>query len=228
MTGCKWIFSSYTPSSENQRVKIVDGSLSVIAGIGKIVISTTITLTRVLHGPKLSYNLLSISKITKDLNCVVNFSQSTCVFQDLISGRKIGSAKEYEGLYYFEKDILVKGQAQTVSCNSLSRKQEVLLWHCRLGHPSFPYLQHLFPSLFENKDFFQCEVCQVAKHKQASFPSQNYKASTPFALIHSNVWGPFQIHGISNKRWFVTFIDDHIRICWVYLLKEKSEVEKTF
>ena len=29
-------------------------------------------------------------------------------------------------------------------------------------------------------------------------------------------------------QWFITFIDDHSRVCWVYLLKDKSNVEQTF
>lgn len=31
-----------------------------------------------------------------------------------------------------------------------------------------------------------------------------------------------------KKKWFVTFIDDHTRVSWVYLLEKKSEVEKCF
>ena len=31
-----------------------------------------------------------------------------------------------------------------------------------------------------------------------------------------------------GAKWFITFIDDRSRICWVYLLKEKSEVFQTF
>jgi IS30 family transposase len=31
-----------------------------------------------------------------------------------------------------------------------------------------------------------------------------------------------------GKRWFVTFIDNHTRLCWIYLMHEKSEVEKIF
>ncbi len=40
--------------------------------------------------------------------------------------------------------------------------------------------------------------------------------------------GPSRIPTLSGKKWFVTFIDDHTRVSWVYLLKEKSEVEHVF
>ena len=52
--------------------------------------------------------------------------------------------------------------------------------------------------------------------------------SKPFYLIHSDVWGPSKVTTISEKRWFVTFIDDYTRVCWVYLLREKSEVAEIF
>ena len=75
----KKLFTLYVPSPQNHRVKIVDRSHSMVTGIGTIEISHNITLKAVLHVPKLSCNLLSISKITKDLNCVVNFSPSICI-----------------------------------------------------------------------------------------------------------------------------------------------------
>ena len=30
------------------------------------------------------------------------------------------------------------------------------------------------------------------------------------------------------KKWFITFMDDHIRLCWVYLLTDKNEVRSVF
>lgn len=33
---------------------------------------------------------------------------------------------------------------------------------------------------------------------------------------------------IAHTGWFITFIDDHNRVCWVYLLKEKYEVRSLF
>ena len=47
-------------------------------------------------------------------------------------------------------------------------------------------------------------------------------------MIHSDVWGPSKIITLSGKKWFVTFIDDHTRLCWIYLMSDKSEVETIF
>ena len=30
------------------------------------------------------------------------------------------------------------------------------------------------------------------------------------------------------KKRFISFIDDHIRVCWVYLLRDKSEIAQIF
>ena len=103
-----------------------------------------------------------------------------------------------------------------------------MLLHYRLGHPNFPYMKFLFPSLFKNNDKFQCEICQLAKHTRVFFPPLPYRASKPFVLIHSDIWGPSRISSTTNKNWFITFTDDHTRVCWVYLLKEKSEVKDIF
>ena len=68
----------------------------------------------------------------------------------------------------------------------------------------------------------------MAEQHQVLYSPNPYQPSTPFSLIHSDVWGPSRISSISNKKWFVTFIDDHTRLSLVYLLKEKSEVEDIF
>jgi hypothetical protein len=47
--------------------------------------------------------------------------------------------------------------------------------------------------------------------------------------IHSDLWGPSQISSKGNdSRYILTFIDDFSRKIWIYFLKEKSQVFKTF
>ena len=90
-----------------------------------------------------------------------------------------------------------------------------MVWHCRLGHPSFSYLKHLFSALFKkvNPLSFQCESCLLAKSQRKSYIQKPYQASKPFYLFHSDVWGPSKVTTVSGKKWFVTFIDDHTRLC---------------
>ena len=54
------------------------------------------------------------------------------------------------------------------------------------------------------------------------------KSTVPFAIIHSDVWGPAPISTPLGARWFVTFIDDYTRMTWISLLKNKGEVCATF
>ncbi|RVW63341.1 Retrovirus-related Pol polyprotein from transposon RE1 [Vitis vinifera] len=69
---------------------------------------------------------------------------------------------------------------------------------------------------------------KFAKHTRTVYPQIPYKPSTVFSLVHSDVWGPSRIKNISGTRWFVTFVDDHTRVTWVFLMKEKSEVGHIF
>ena len=47
-------------------------------------------------------------------------------------------------------------------------------------------------------------------------------------MIHSDIWGPSRIKNVTGTRWFVSFIDDHTRLTWVFLMKEKSETGQIF
>ena len=75
---------------------------------------------------------------------------------------------------------------------------------------------------------FQCEVCELAKHHHASFPKSKYKSPIPFTLIHNDLWGPSRTPNRTHKKWFITFIDDHTRPCWVYLLTDKTKIRSVF
>lgn len=105
-----------------------------------------------------------------------------------------------------------------------------MLWHYRLGHPNFLHLQKLVPSLFSNKSPKSVSVwnLSIRKHARNSYSIRPYKKSHPFSIIHSDVWGPSCIKNITGICWFALFVDDHTRITWVFLMKEKSEVGQIF
>lgn len=68
MTGSSKKLSSYTPRSGKGRVCIADGSYAPIMGSGAIS-CTPMSLSHVLHVPNFPVDLLSVSSITKELNC---------------------------------------------------------------------------------------------------------------------------------------------------------------
>jgi len=236
MTGDATLLNEYNQCTNNSTVCIADGSSSQVKGTGLSRLLRDMILNSILHVPNLDCNLLSISKLTRDLNCVAKFFPHLCIFQDLDMGKKIGSAKMCSGLYLLKNEIPLRRQTQNRSYVSskgqsalnfyVNKDSEVLLWHYRLGHPNFMYLERLFPSFFSNKSSqsFKCEICQLSKHVRSSYPTISYKPSHPFAMIHNDVWGPSQVYNMTGTRWFISFVDDHTRLTWLFLMKEKSEV----
>ena len=66
--------------------------------------------------PDFLVNLLSISAITKVLNCFVTFFSFHCIFQDLQTERRISLGREYRhGVYMLVRNEILHGLAFVVS-----------------------------------------------------------------------------------------------------------------
>lgn len=155
MSGSSNLFSEYNPSSGQEKVCIVDGTMSSVSGKGSIHATSSLPLSSVFHVPNFGVNLLSLSRVTCDLNCSVTFFPDHCLFQDLITRKRIGSGREEHGLYILDQT----NKLTHLSLQLPSTKEDIWLWHRRLGHLSFLLFKHLFPSVFEtnNVSDFQCE-----------------------------------------------------------------------
>jgi len=67
------------------------------------------------------------------------------------------------------------------------------LLHAQLGNPSLAKMQQLVPSLSKLSSL-SYESCLLGKHSRNSFPSSvSQRASSPFALVHSDIWGPSRL-----------------------------------
>ena len=187
---------------------------------GPVTISPSLRLKNCLLIPSLSHKLLSISQLTRELNCTVLMTSSDCIVQDARTGKIIGHGTERDGLYYVDETT----QKGHTSLAHRSYDHQLWTWHRRLGHPSLGYLKRLFPSFSNCNVPLDCEACVFAKsHKQSYYPSSNH-SSEPFCLIHSDVWGPAPESNKQHFSYFISFIDDCTRMCWVYFLKHRSEV----
>jgi len=102
------------------------------------------------------------------------------------------------------------------------------LLHAQLGHLSLAKMQQLVPSLSKLSSL-SCESCLLGKYSHNSFPSSvSQRASSPFALVHSNIWGPSRVKSNLGFQYFVTFIDDYSRCTWLFLMKNHSELFSIF
>jgi len=69
--------------------------------------------------------------------------------------------------------------------------------------------------------------CQLGKSKQLPFSDSLRESTTPLELIHSDVWSTFT-PSLSGCRYYVIFIDDYTRFCWLSSISHKSNVYSTF
>ena len=75
--GNKNLFSSLTITSHLPMITLANGSQTMAKGVGSACPLPSIPLTYVLYVPNCPFNLISISKLTRDLNCLITFSDNS-------------------------------------------------------------------------------------------------------------------------------------------------------
>uniref|UniRef100_M1AYP9 Uncharacterized protein n=1 Tax=Solanum tuberosum TaxID=4113 RepID=M1AYP9_SOLTU len=80
-------------------VTLTDGSKIILEGIGIAHPLPSIPLKSAFFAPACPYNLLSISKLTKNRKCVVINLGDSVLMQDRSTGQIIGKGHESQGLY---------------------------------------------------------------------------------------------------------------------------------
>ena len=123
-----------------------------------------------------------------------------------------------DGLYYLQP---------TPTASFATTQPSFDIWHWRLGHPSPPRLRSItaLDSSVSMSNKHQCDICPMAKHSRPSFPTRSTLTTSPFELIHCDIWGSFFVPSNSCARYFLTIVDDFTRCTWVYLMQHKSETK---
>eukprot|EP00253_Pinus_taeda_P009941 PITA_09941 len=73
-----------------------------------------------------------------------------------------------------------------------------------------------------------CKSCQFGKQTRTNFPEKEGSASRPLELVHTNVCGPSRKRSPRGEEYFILFIDDFSRMCWIGLMKHKDESFEKF
>ena len=127
-----------------------------------------------------------------------------------------------------DKDKVVK-----IDVNIAERDSSIELWHKRLGHMSETGLHSL-----AHKDFLPklkgmtlrpCVDCLAGKQHRIAFCTSTipHCAKNILDLVHTDVCSMIE-SSLSGALYFVTFIDDHSRKVFAYVLKNKFQVLDAF
>ncbi|MCO5548699.1 hypothetical protein L7F22_002158 [Adiantum nelumboides] len=238
ITSRKDLFSSLDAAPAGKKVTCANNASYPIKGVGKILITisdgSNLCLPDVLYVPGIKKNLLSVSSLAKNGLRVI-FEDDRCIVRDRENGYSLITTGTLEnGLF-----VLDRYEKQIQACIAETKTQamqDAELWHARFGHVGYGSLMTLQHhsmvhdlSLLEMPPRHVCEGCVLGKmHRFAFSQDGSVRATRKLQLVHSDVCGPMRTPSVGNSLYFVTFIDDFSRFCWVYPLKEKSDVFAVF
>ena len=195
------------------KMKMFDGAVRTIQGVR--------------HVEGMKKNLLSLGQFD-DLGCrmesergIMKIVRGALV---IMKGEKIAAK-----LYVVKGETLLEGEASVAS--SSCGENLTMIWHQKLGHMSEQGMkiladQKLLPGLAKVSLPF-CEQCVTSKQHRLKFNLSNSRSKDILELVHSDVWQA-PVKSIGGASYFVSFIDDFSRRCWVYPIKNKSDVFQTF
>ena len=148
-----------------------------------------------LYVPDFPFNLISISKLTRDLHCVLTFSHNSITLQDRRTRKTIVIGQESQGLFHLSSPL----------CSTVCTSTEApLLLHNCLSHSSLYKFQKLVPHC-SNLSSHECESCQLGKHTRVSFPKHlDPMTKSHFEFVHTNVWDPSNYTSTLGFCYFVT------------------------
>ena len=162
-------------------ITLTNGSQTMAKGISLGCPFPFVPLTPVFFVLDCPFNLISISKLTRDLNCLITFSDNFVTLQDQSTGRTIGIGREFQDLFH------LNSPSSSTACTSMDTP---LLIHRYLGHLNISKFRIMVPH-FSSLSLIKCESYQLGNHTRVPFPKRlDQRIKTPFELVHIDVWGP--------------------------------------
>uniref|UniRef100_A0AAV1UA25 Integrase catalytic domain-containing protein n=1 Tax=Peronospora matthiolae TaxID=2874970 RepID=A0AAV1UA25_9STRA len=199
-------------------VHLADDGVVQAVGKGDIIMSMRTkhgvkkgVLTGVWHIPKLTRNLFSVGRFTKDI-VPVTFESDGCFAQSKSVKWQLATCKG-KGLFKLCVTPLMLDEAKVSSSTDPIVKKGY-----GIGINSTSVQQ-----------WEMCQGCALGKQTRVSFmPKSPESAKKMLEVIHSGVCGPMQTASLGGSRYFVTFIDEYSHFSVVFLLKNKSKVASEF
>ncbi|GJV41102.1 zinc finger, CCHC-type containing protein [Tanacetum coccineum] len=220
-------FKTYESLNGGSILHMGNESTTLVHGHGcvdfKFSFGKIVSLFNVLHVPNIRKNLVSSSVL------------NNCSYKQVIESNKKKLSKHgvFIGFGYLSNQMFrlnIVNDNIASAFMSTSKLNDSILWHARLGHVHFKRMQDMSKdeliTAFD-MDTEKCKTCML--NKITKKPFQNVKRETKVLdLIHSDLCNLHATPSMGNKKYFVTFVDDASRFCYVYLLHSKDEALDKF
>ena len=230
--GDKNLFSEFKQIIDGEQLYMGNSSASNVEGKGNVMLKftsgKTITLTDVLYVPEIRKNLVSGPMLSKKGFKLVFESDRFILTK---AGMYVGKGYLADGL--FKLNVMVTNALNNNNNNASTYIVDSFnLWHARLGHVNKRSIHrmvnlNLLPK-FDINMHEKCEVCSESKFARQSFKSIQERSNELLSLIHSDLCDFKTIPTRGGKNYFITFIDDCSKYCYVYLLHSKDEALNMF
>ena len=181
-------------------------------------------LKDVMHVTGLKNNLVLVAML-EDRGYDVVFSDGKYFLRHKKMGQNKRIGIRVKNLYKLEVDgcIAMVGKEE-----ELVSQDEGELWHRRLGHihhGALKILQHISTGLPKGTlaQIDQCKGCTMGKFLKTTFHEKENPASVILERIHMEVCGTFSVASIKKHRYYVIFVDEYYRRCWILFMQKKSK-----
>lgn len=228
-------FSEYHSVNDGRYVEIANNEKMNIAGYGTIEIQACIDgvwydrrLENVQYVPTIQKNLFGTNGLTAK-GFEVNFRKDVCelINEETEEVAAVGY-KDKDQLFRMAFRVCKREQGNVCTTNNVSLQQ----WHRRLGHINVTTIKSMCKNGlvsgvdFTNEENFFCEDCQLGKMHRSSHPLAEKRFLEKGECIHVDLCGPMETTGIGGVRYFMLLKDEATGFRFVYLIRQKSEVEK--
>ncbi|KAK9723639.1 hypothetical protein RND81_05G014800 [Saponaria officinalis] len=147
---------------------------------------------------------------------------------DLLTGRQnMAISPNAHGQGDKQSSVFSSEQSRSLQCTSEDRckvHSRIKLLHARLGHTSPAKLLRVADVHNGELKSFVYDTCVLAKLHKFPFERSVSRAENAFELIHIDLWGPYMTPLLTGAHYFLTIVDDHTRVTWMFLLKTKLQV----
>jgi transposase InsO family protein len=107
---------------------------------------------------------------------------------------------------------------RTVVSGKPHNSQVAWLMHIRLGHSGREVLSLMGIAYHPGN----CEPCDLGKATRLPFPEIEEYTDIKLFRVYSDVCGPISPPSVHGHRYFVIFVDEATRYCWVFCIHDKS------